>query len=141
MLTNSRSTTKCSNCKKLMKDNDTTAIGCENCRNWYHGACVSLTVADVKWLGSKPNVLWLCHTCLESSDYSPEAKLPCSFLTSNTDTINSCIIDVLPKTLHDTFPRVLAEIVETAMTESLPSYRVALVKAEICNKKMSFSLS
>ena len=85
--TGSKSTTNCSRCKKVVKYDDTTAIGCGKCGTWYHEACVSLTVDDVKWLGSKPNVLWLGGTCLESSDYSSEAMSPSSFLTSITDTI------------------------------------------------------
>ena len=90
---------------------------------------VTLTVDDVKWLRSKPNNLCLCDTCLESSDYSPGAKLPSSFLTSIADTITSCITDVLHKTLNDLFPTVLTDHMKTAMTESFPSYLDALVKS------------
>ena len=49
------------------------------------------------------------------------------YLTSITDTITSCITDVLAETLHYTLLTVLTDNVKTALPESLPFYRDALV--------------
>ena len=38
--------TRCGPCNKPVKDNDSTAIGCEKCSAWFHGQCVGLSPDD-----------------------------------------------------------------------------------------------
>ena len=45
---------------------------------------------------------------------------------------------MLPKTLSDTFPRALTDNVKTAMTESFPSYRDALVISRNIRQESEF---
>lgn len=73
--TNSRSAVAKCSCKKVVKDDDPSGIGCHGCVKWFHGQCVSLSDDEVKWLGSRMNCLWMCDACLESnSPILPEAK-------------------------------------------------------------------
>ena len=69
--TNSRSAVAKYSCKKVVKDDDPSGIGCHGCVKWFHGQYVSLSDDEVKWL----NCLWMCDACLESnSPILPEAK-------------------------------------------------------------------
>ena len=43
--------TRCGPCNKPVKDNDSTAIGCEKCSAWFHGQCVGLSPDDVATMG------------------------------------------------------------------------------------------
>ena len=73
--TNSRSAVAKCSCKKMVKDDDPSGIGCHECVKWFHGQCVSLSDDEVKWLGSRMNCLWMCDACLESnSPILPETK-------------------------------------------------------------------
>ena len=84
--TNSRSAVAKCSCKKVVKDNGPSGIGCHECVKWFHGQCVSLSDDEVKWLGSRTNCLWMCDACLESnSPILPEAK-SLSLLNDNITT-------------------------------------------------------
>ena len=89
----------CGACKKLVQAFDLSAIGCSSCNCWFHGDCVKLSVDDVTWLGSKPNVQWICDVCLDSKDECSsnptEAKLT-SLFNDFHEKLSSSISDLVP---------------------------------------------
>lgn len=129
----SKSTAKCSCCKKLVKDDDTSGIGCHSCGCWFHGQCVALTTDEVQWLGSRANFLWVCDACLSDEASKPEAKLN-SIVKTVTDNVTSCITELVPKLINGCLPNILDVNVKQAVTESLPSYRDSLVNGKVSHK-------
>ena len=63
----SKSAVKCGDCKKVVKDDETSAIGCSSCGEWVHGSCAGLSDMEVILLGTKSNVVWLCDTCVNAN--------------------------------------------------------------------------
>ena len=121
---NSKSSVKCGACKKLVKDSDPSAIGCSSCNCWFHGDCVKLSLDDVTWLGSKPNVQWICDVCLDSKDECSsnptEAKLT-SLFNDFHEKLSSSISDLVPQLIKETIPS-MHDNVKEAVANSLPSY-------------------
>ena len=66
--------TRCGPCNKTVKDNDSTAIGCEKCSAWFHGQCVGLSPDDVATMGKIRGCFWLCSGCLEGNIFTSQAK-------------------------------------------------------------------
>ena len=125
---NSVSSSKCPGCKKVVKDDDSSAIGCHSCRFWFHGECVSLTVDEVQWLGARSNCLWLCNSGLSSPS---EAKFSILIVENIDKKITSSLKQLLPKILSDALPTALTENFQKAVTDSLPSYRDALQRMKL----------
>ena len=126
--TNSVSSSKCPGCKKVVKDDDSSAIGCPSCGFWFHGECVSLTVDEVQSMGARSNYLWLCDSCFSSSS---EVKFS-NLIVENIDKkITSSLKQLLPKILSDALPTALIENVQKAVTDSHPSYRDALQRMKL----------
>ena len=65
---------RCGPCNKPVKDNDSTAIGCEKCSAWFHGQCVGLSPDDVATMGKIRGCFWLCSGCLEGNIFTSQAK-------------------------------------------------------------------
>ena len=65
---------RCGPCNKLVKDNDSTAIGCKKCSAWFHGQCVGLSPDDVATMGKFRGCFWLCSGCLEGNIFTSQAK-------------------------------------------------------------------
>ena len=66
--------TRCGPCNKPVKDNDSTAIGCEKCSAWFHGQCVGLSPDDVALMDKIRGCFWLCSGCLEGNIFTFQAK-------------------------------------------------------------------
>ena len=64
----SESSVKCGACKNLVKDTEQSGIGCSSFDKWFYGDSVSLSLEEIRWLGSKPNVQWSCDVCLADND-------------------------------------------------------------------------
>ena len=79
--TNSVSSLKCPGGKKVVKDDDSSAIGCHSGGSWRHGEFGCLTVDEVLWMGAQLNCLWLCDSCLSSAS---EAKFS-NLIVENLD--------------------------------------------------------
>ena len=97
--------------------------------------CVKLSVDDVTWLGSKPNVQWICDVCLDSKDecsFNPtEAKLT-SLFNDFHEKLSSSISDLVPQLKKETIPS-MHDNVKKAVANSLPSYSDIIAR----NKKVS----
>ena len=120
----SKSAFKCGDCKKVVKDDDTSAIGCSYCGKWVHGFCVGLSDLEVIRLGMKSNVVWLCDTCVNANNScatpTTEAKLA-SILDTFSEKLESNISNLVPKLIKETLPD-MNENVKEAVSKSLPSY-------------------
>ena len=121
------SSTLCKECNKAVKDDDRSGIRCHFCNGWVHGGCVNLSVTDFEWLGSKPNCLWLCNSCVNNEVFTnnSEDKLT-SLFDSFTSQIKTPVAELIPKAIDDSLPKVIIELnqkVETAVVDSLPSYK------------------
>lgn len=70
--------TVCSNCNK--STNNTYAIQCTNCANWYHAKCVGLTTTNLnsyqKELQNPKGKRWSCTTCGKSEIKDGPPKVP-----------------------------------------------------------------
>ena len=61
----------CKICKQEVKDEETKAIGCDLCKNWFHPKCVSNNDAILQLLDTVTTednllgcLLWLCPDCM-----------------------------------------------------------------------------
>ena len=140
---NSESSPKCI-CKKPVNDDDSSAIGCSSCGKWVHGPCVGLSIDDVRWLGTKANLQWLCDNCLQRGDKSTictEAKLDALF-NDLSDKINTTVTNLVPKLISEVIPGV-NENVKEAVTKSLPSYSdiVSGSKKSLPNTELQFVIT
>ena len=121
--------------RSLVKDSDPSAIGCFSCNCWFHGDGVKLSLEDVTWPGSKPNVHWICEVCLDSKDACSsnptEAKLT-SLFNDFHEKLSSSISDLVPQLTKETIPS-MHDNVEEAVANSLPSYSDIVAR----NKKNS----
>ena len=119
----SKSAVKCGDCK-LVKDDDTSAIGCSSGGKWVHGSCAGPSDMEVIWLGTKSNVLWLCDSCVNANKVcatpTTEAKLT-SILDTFSEKLESNISNLVPKLIKETLPD-MNENVKEAVSKSLPSY-------------------
>ena len=121
------SSTLCKECNKAVKDDDKSGICCHSCNSWVHGGCVNLSVTDVEWLGSKPNCLWVCNSCVNNEVFTnnSEDKLT-SLFDSFTSKIKTSVAELIPKAIDESLPKVIIELnekVKTAVVDSLPSYK------------------
>ena len=120
----SKSAVKCGDCKKVVKDDDTSAIGCSSCGKWVHGSCAGLSDMEVIWLGTKSNVVWLCDTCVNANKIcatpTTEAKLT-SIRDTFSEKLESNISNLVPKLIKETLPDMNQNVKE-AVSKSLPSY-------------------
>ena len=46
-------------------DDDDPSIECYACKNWSHRSCSKLTGDDFKILSKRPDLQWVCNTCME----------------------------------------------------------------------------
>ena len=86
--------TRCGPCNKPVKDNDSTAIGCEKCSAWFHGQCVGLSPDDVATMGEIRGCFWLCSGCLEGNIFTSQAKF--ELIIQNTKSIKETVENVDP---------------------------------------------
>ena len=141
----SKTSSKCPSCKKVVDDNDISAIGCESCVSWFHGNCVGLSIDDVQWLGTQRNCLWCCDACLDKGDSvlgassNTEAKLNSLFDSLSTK-VTTSISELIPKAIKDTVPLVLKENVKKAVADSIPSYS-DVVGGNFSSEKMQFVIT
>ena len=84
----STSACKCDRCKRKVKHDDATAIGCEKCGNWFHGACVSLSADEVSRNVKSKIAFLISDNCLEVDIFKCEAKFRTMF-NEATDLINN----------------------------------------------------
>ena len=54
-------------CRKVVRVDDFSGNDCKSCEVWFRGNCVTHSVVDVTWLGSRRNCLWC-------SDFFPGAE-------------------------------------------------------------------
>ena len=113
----STSACKCDHCKSKVKHDDATAIGCEKCGNWFHGACVSLSADEVSWMGKIKNCRWICDHCLEMDTFKYESKF-CSMFNEATDLINNIKSTVL-STVECEIPRSIEKSLTAQINENV----------------------
>ena len=113
---------KCFKCKKVVKDDGISGIGCNSCGNWFHGPCVFLSAEEVKRLGSRPNCMRNCDKCVEDGDTpKTEAKLT-SLVSKINDTVLKSLSELVPKVIKEVLPPAMNENVKFDMSESLPFF-------------------
>ena len=84
-------------------------------------------------MGQRRICIWVCDNCVESVNFQallPETKYN-SLLTSFTENVSQCINDLVPNLIKEH----LNDNVKQAVTDSLPSYRDALINAQITDTK------
>ena len=95
---NSTTSIKCGQCKKGVKDDNCSAIGCK-LSTWFNGNSANLSEGEVKSRGTKPNSVWLSESRVEPKDICTSkigAKLNGLFgFLSNK--LTSCIAELFPK--------------------------------------------
>ena len=120
----SKSAVKCGDCKKVVKDDDTSAIGCSSCGKWVHGSCAGLSDIGVIWLGTKSNVVWLCDNCVNANNIcaTPTTEAKWTFILDTfSEKLESNISNLVPKLIKKTLPD-MNENIKEAVSKSLPSY-------------------
>ena len=98
-INSSKTSVKCGQCKKGVKEGDGSAIGCESCQIWFHGTCAYLSEEEVKWLGAERNYVWLCDSCVEQNDNI--------FISSKTEAKLNALFD----SLSNNFTSSIAELI------------------------------
>ena len=121
-----KTSVKCGQCKKGLKDDHGSAIGCESCQLWFHDTCAHLSEEEVKWLGAKRNFVWLCDSCVEQNDNiftssKTEAKLNGLF-DSLSNKFTSSIAELIPKVVKESITSHLCDNVKKTVNGKLPSY-------------------
>ena len=130
----SKSAVKCGECKKVVKDDDISVIGCSSCGEWVHGSCARLSDMDVIWLGKKSNVVWLCDTCVNANKICAtpitEAKLT-SILHTFSEKLESNISNLVPKLIKETLPNVNENVRRYCQSHFLPTVTLCVVMRKI----------
>ena len=78
------SANKCPRCKKLVKDQDSGAISCSKCADWFHGPCCGVTVEEVALMGKIHNCFWICDPCIDDTVFRKQDKLDTFIAKSET---------------------------------------------------------
>ena len=120
----SKSAVKCGHCKKVVKEDDTSAVGCSSCGEWVHGSRFGLSDMEVFWFGTKSKMVWLCDTCVNANNIcatpTTEAMLT-SILGTFSEKLESNISNLVPKLFEEHLPDMNKNVKE-ALSKSLPSY-------------------
>ena len=122
----SKISVKCGQCKKGVKEDDGSAIGCKSCQIWLHGTCAHLSEEEVKCLGDERNYVWLCDSCVEQNDNifissKTEAKLNGLF-DSLSNKFTSSIAELIPKAVKESFISHFYDGVKKSVNETIPTY-------------------
>ena len=120
----SKSVVKCGDCEKVIKDDDTSAIGCSSSGKWVNGSCAGISDMEVIWFGTKSFVVRLTDTCVKANKIcatpTTESKLT-SILETFAGELESNISNLLVQLIKKTLPE-MNENVKEAVSKSLPSY-------------------
>ena len=147
--TNSRSAVAKCSCKKVVKDDDSSGIGCHGCVKWFHGQCVSLPDNEFKWLGSRMNCLWMCDDCLLYYSILPEAKslslqndnmtTYLKSISGKIDSLREVVSKQNSENLADspTIKSQLKDVVEKSLEEKLPKVIANSFKDSIYNDHLN----
>ena len=120
----SKSAVICGDCENMVKDDDTSAVGCSSCGECVHGSCAGFSDMEAIWPGTKSKVVSLCDTCVNANKIcatpTTEARLT-SILDTFSEKYKFNISNLVPKLIKETLPD-MNENVKEAVSKSLPSY-------------------
>ena len=131
----------CRGCRNTVRDDDISGIKCEKCSKWFHGACVSLTVDEVVWMGNKKNCLLICDSCINSTVFESEAKMNSfiekhenNFLNETMQKIYLKIKITVLKIIEESLPSHFSEVIEKVFCAKLPMYKESMSSTSVVKK-------
>ena len=121
-----KTSVKLGQCKKGVKGDDCSAIGCESCQICFPGTCAHLSEEEVKGLGTKCNCVWFCDSCLKQNgniftSSKTEAKMNGLF-DSLSNKFTSSIAEFVPEAVKESITSHMYDDFKKAVNDTLPSY-------------------